>query len=773
MPRSNEKEKNSILLEKNVNVISAVNNQKLSPYLDIFRHYPENILLQNLGILTGFFRINNLGEESAYIVNFLSSVLKKDYYANPKRQIENSFDSALRKVNLALSEIAKEGNISWLGKIDGAVCVLEKNNLHFSVSGKAKVFLFRNQSLIEISRDMAQDEIAPNPLKTFVNVSSGRLEKEDKLIVCGDDVFKIFSQEEIKKGAKRFLREKFVQFLKTALINKLEIVGAVVIDIFEKEEKEPAAVEPHREINNAFSGKAFEGPQKTPETPSEVFRQQEEKSEYTDEKTGHIYIQEGSEEIKKKSLFGAYWLILGEKIADAYLWTKNKSKRRIILLFKSLSKAKNNLIASAKSTLAEKRRMRSENKERIEREKAIEKEKDITNKKAVADKEAEEKNKATEAKIISPEEIKTEIPVQPVYNEPFLARLAKRKEELARQEKMTPEEPPKEKFLSFKKIIPNFGKIKETYKSLTKKQKIYSAIIILLIFTVPFAFLKIQGALKLKQAPREAPQKTPDAREIFSQEKNIVFLDNLEKVADIQDPINLIALNEKIITASGEKITTRDTSGEMKEFSWPQNYGKPEFLAPMKDLNLALIYTDQNKIISFLSATSKFGENNISFPENSKISGTGTYLTYAYLLDSGNNQIYRYPRAQGGFGEKINWLKDNIDLSNACCLAIDENVYLINEGKVLKLFKGNNQNFSLEQTNISFIPSDIFTDSDIQNIYVLDKDNGRIIKFSKDGVLLGQYFNEDIKKSTGFTIDEKNNKAYLINSEGLFSFNLQ
>jgi hypothetical protein len=775
MPRINEKEKNLIFLEKSVDIISAVNNQKLSPYLDIFRHYPENILLQNLGILTGFFRINDLGEESAYIVNFLSSVLKKEYYANPKRQIESSFDSAIRKVNLALSEIAKQGNISWLGKIDGAVCVLEKNNLHFSVAGKAKVFLLRNQSLTEISKDMAQDEIEPNPLKTFVNVSSGRLEKEDKIIVCGEDVFDIFSQEEIKKGAKRFPREKFVQFLKTALFNKLDLVGTIVIDIFEKEEKAPAPIETALEVDNAFSRKAFERQQKIPETLKEVFSQPDENEniEYTDEKTGHIYIQEGEEEIKKASTFSTYWMLFGEKMSDFYLWAKTRMKRRTALMAKSISRATHNSITSLKSKLAERKRVRMENKEQLEREKEIEREKaSLASAKAMANRETQIL-KTDKYEPPPMKEAEPELPAPPIYNEPFLARLAKRKEELEKQEKNALEVPLKENFSSFKKIIPDFGKIKELYRSLGKKQKVYASVIILLILIVPLAFLKIQGAMKAKPLPQQAEVQTPSGREILAGEKNIIFLNDPENLSPIQDSKKLLFLNEKVIAASNSQIVTLDSSGSAKEFSWPQNYGGIIDAASMQDLNLAVIYTDQNKVISFLSATSQFAENNIAIPGDAKITTIGTYLTYAYLLDAQNNQIYRYPRATGGFGDKTSWLKDNINLSSACCMAIDENVYLINNDSVIKLFKGTNQNLNLEQTTNPFTPDGIFTDSNTQNIYILDKTYGRIIKFGKDGVLVGQYFHENIKKSTGLVVDEKNSKAYITTSDGLLSFSLQ
>ncbi|MDO8529344.1 MAG: hypothetical protein Q7S18_01615, partial [bacterium] len=369
MSRGTEKEKNIFLLEKEVSLISAVNNPKLGPYLDVFRHYPENIMLDPLGILSGFFRINSPSEESSYIVNFLSSILKKEYYINPKRAIENSFDSALRKINLALSEIAKEGNIDWVGKIDGAVCVLEKNNLYFSVCGNAKILLFRGEMLSEISKDVAADEAAPNPLKTFVNVSSGRLEEKDKIIICAPDVFEVFSESEIKKGALRLSPEKFTQFLKTGLINKLDIVGTIVIDIFrKKEELKKEVSEIQSEISNVFSRKAFEKKRPAIKGLPQILGRTENGNEYTDEKTGHIYIHEGKIGEPKESAVNLFWFSIKEKLSDVFYSAKNKIRRKLLLLGRSAVKAKSGIILKIKTDLEKRRQHKLEVEEAIEKE---------------------------------------------------------------------------------------------------------------------------------------------------------------------------------------------------------------------------------------------------------------------------------------------------------------------------------------------------------------------------------------------------------------------
>lgn len=785
MSKSAEKEKSFNMLEKEVNVISTINNPKLGPYLDIFRHYPENVLLQPLGILVGFFRINDFSEESAYIVNFLSSLLRKEYFANPKRSIENSFDGALRKVNLALSEIAKEGNINWLGRIDGVVCVLEKNNLHFGVCGNAKVILLRNQLATEISKDLSSEDLEPNPLKTFVNVSSGRLEKGDKILICGEDVFEIFTLNEIKKGAQRFDSEKFVQFLKTALVNKLDMVGTIVIDVFEKEIKKKELIkETESENINAFSRKTFEKKPQKIENLKEILKKEDE-SEYTDGKTGHIYIHEEKNEIKKESNFGIFLLLFKEKYSDFYFWLKNKTKRGVFQTGKSLSKMSKSLSQKIKEKMEERKRIGLEKKEELERKKAeiaLERAKEeskkpkdlfLTDEEPLIDnqKEIQEVTKEQkESAYVSSFEIEKES-----YDSPFLARLARRKAELEKEMGEEKKEFSKEKkyLSSFGKFIPDFGKIKNIFTSLEKKQKISILGIILAIIIVPFAFLKIQGVMKAKQAPKQTEQKAPTEREILSGEKNISFLGETENFSQFQGEKKIILVKEKIVAVGDGKITVKEDGSETKEVSWPESLGNIIQAAPMDDLNLALFYTDQGKLISFFLATSQIKENNISIPTNAKITGLGAYLTYAYLVDSENNQIYRYPRAEGGFGEKINWLKDSINLKDACCLAIDENIYLANGNEIMKIFKGNKQDLTLEPTKNFFTLNEIFTNNNTANLYVLDKEWGRIIKYSKDGNLIAQYSHESIKNSTDFVVDEKNNKAYVANNQGLFSVSIK
>lgn len=341
--RENTKEAN-----KNVRQILAVNNNSLRPYVEIFEHHPENIVTQPLGSLVGFFEVREYSQDSAYIVNFLSSVLKKEYYANPKRSVTDSLDSALHKLNLALSEIAKHGNVRWLGVLDGAVCVLEKNSLHFGVTGKAKVLLLRGQTTTDISQDLASEEAAGNPLKTFIHVSSGRLEIDDKVLIVSTEILDLFPNDQLKKNALRMDNEKFVQFLRTALSNELELAAAVIIDIEKALTNNPSPrrtnkINPAKPLKvseqvapNAFSEQAFKH-KSGAETIAEALAQNQELQNGASlgQKSAHIYVQQEEVLTRKHQLYQEL-LIWQEKMLDlqhnlsrAIRRTLRKSRRRI------------------------------------------------------------------------------------------------------------------------------------------------------------------------------------------------------------------------------------------------------------------------------------------------------------------------------------------------------------------------------------------------------------------------------------------------------------
>lgn len=714
--------------------IFVCNNKKLRPFIEVFIHEPENIAQQNLGTLLGVFEVNDISEDSSYIANYLISVIKKEYSSHPKRGSDESFEAALHKANLALSKLAEHGNIKWIGKLNALIAVIEKNNLYLSQSGASSAFLLRSRSLTDISSGLASDETNPHPLKTFINISSGRLESNDKLIITTNGIFNIFSLEEIKKSALRFSGEKFIQFLKTALGNELEKAAVLVVDIEEKYKIVQAAGNDKEHKVNAFSSTAFSR-NTTSAGTSEKINNETDKSpapvvipaEDSKEKNGHIYIK-GSESILPKNTW----------IADFFSITKEKLSllgEKILTLIKKLFKfliRKVRTISLPRPNFSVFRNKKSE---------------------PISTETIPAPEAPTIAVVKNNDTKKTEIVT--LISESIANKVAAIFKNAVTAINSF-----------FRKFFPNFPLIKNIIAKMDYQRRLYAALIVIAIGAVPFFALKFQNYIQQKNATvgTGMPVAIP-----LDQDRNVVRLDTLNNAYSGENILSIVNLNGKIFGIAQTQIVDLQSQ---EAFSLPGSFGKIKLASGMDDLNLIFLMNQENAVLAWSPTSKKFQNNTLLIPNNSKVTAIGTYLTYLYILDATNNQIYRYPRASSGFGDKTDWLKDNVNLSRATGMALNENIFVANGDNILKLFKGKKQDFNPESSATPITPNKIYAKNGSQNIYILDKQNSRIIKLDLSGNIASQYYNYQIADAEDFTINEMGNTVYIATSNSIKSFNI-
>jgi hypothetical protein len=855
------KQKNTFKeLEKKITPVFVMNNSTLKPYAKLFEYYPENIYQKPLGSLVGFFEVKEYSEDSAYIVNFLTSVLKKEYYINPKRPVSESFDSALQKVNIALSEIVKHGNINWLGNLDGAICVMEKNNIHFSVTGKSHIFIKRKEQFSDISEGLAPESSNPHPLKTFVDVSSGHLENGDKILIFSDDIFQVLPVLQLKKSAMRFDQDKFIQFIKTALSNELEMTSMIIVDaqIANEEKNDGLSVitdednSSQNEVSefNAFSQETYSQKKKLKKV--EIIEEEIKNKEYTDKKTGHIYVQGEENQQIKETQASLVMVMAKEKIADLTFQTKNEIRKKFISVKKRIAKLQetrrlkkietdkikkeedemlsyNKSIAQAEKEAAILEELEKEKQEKIaiekeaaaiilnenKQENIVEKQtptektislsekirlakQELLNEKGSAVKESEEElsshslslqekiNKARkevtdrfDSAIKSREEkkgqkeafvLKDQTPDENTLNTSLFFISKNYKSLLSKLE----EGDYKNKILIFiKKISSKTKFLLSKISRYSTKQKSIIALVCFLIISIPIFFLTSKATPKPQPKVETTPQ-VPTLQESLSGEKNIILNPAIEKNSLASDTVSILTYENIPYAITKQKIITTK-NGMAKEYPIPTEYGQAVYSSFMNDLSLILILTDQKKIISFSPVSQQFKDNLINLPADSNPKFMATYLTYLYIPDYTANQIYRFPRADGGFGEKINWLKTEEKLPNIYSMAIDDSVYFTDTSgaSVSKFFKGTKQDISFENSKTPISFDLVYTSTESSFIYILDKKNYRIIQYNKTGEIIRQYFlGQDSKNISSFTIDSHDQKAYITSEKDLISVSL-
>lgn len=715
MPRK-KPDKKLTYLDPIFSEVLVCKNKSLRPQIEIMIQEPENVSQEGLGTILGIFEITDDSEDSSYIVNYLISVIKKEYLSKPKRGPIESLEAALNKANLALSKLAEHENINWIGKFNAICAVFERGNFYFSKAGETAVLLLRSHALTDISRDMTPADTA-NPLKTFIDIVSGRLEEGDKIVLTTDEIFNIFSPEEIKRSALKFSPEEFMQFLQTALINELDRAVVLVADVRQKEIQEIAYIPPKTEIN-AFSQSAFEREphpetiqrEKETEELKKLLRQED--GGFIDKKTGHIYIKEDSYQYQEQSTIGGFFSSFHGKVVIATRYIKPSGLLSILKL--PFRKWK------------------------------------------------EYRNSGKEAGL---EVIKPEPNVQQETTESF--------------------SPPKQKWEFLEKIggvvlfllkkIKNlffflisasakaltwfFSKIKHLWLQMNRQQKIYTVIILLAIFAISYIFLTSKKPAEIaREAIQESVPATPNYDELRGDAKEIA---NLAEVYSSTEGgiLHATIVKDRVIIVKSKGVVDAQSQ---EAFPLPDNFQSPKLITKMDDLRLIFLLNSENKLTSFSPVSKKFQDNTLTIPDGAEIKNLGTYLTYLYAVDGKNNQIYRYPRAVGGFGDKADWLKDSADLSGTSSMAISENLYTTNKKEIQKFFRGKKQDFSIKNpAGKTIIPDEIYTIGGNDNLFVLDKTNMLVLKLDKDGNILAKFFSPEIKNATSFAISEQENKAIL------------
>ena len=166
---------------------------------DIFMYEPGNIEEASLGSLYMVAELTS-NEDSLHLISLISSLIKREYYLLPHRGPVESLEEALKKANQALSEIANQGNLAWLGKIHFICAALNKEkDLFLTQTGCAQAWLCREGQLINITQKMVPPTTKAHPAKTFQSVVSGTVGPTDKIIFGTPAIFDFFSLPGLKQ----------------------------------------------------------------------------------------------------------------------------------------------------------------------------------------------------------------------------------------------------------------------------------------------------------------------------------------------------------------------------------------------------------------------------------------------------------------------------------------------------------------------------------------------------------------------------------------------
>ncbi len=197
----------------------------------------------------------------------------------------------------------------------------------------------------------------------------------------------------------------------------------------------------------------------------------------------------------------------------------------------------------------------------------------------------------------------------------------------------------------------------------------------------------------------------------------------------------------------------------------------------LEGASLATIYSDRAYILTdkgILEIETESKKTNLVIEKDEewgKIVGLGAYGSNLYLV-SKEGMIWRYPSSESGFGAKQEWFGSGVspDLSAVISMGIDGSIWLLKEdGKVLKFTQGAPDAFGYSGLDKDLEkPQALYNDDEIENLYLLDRGNTRILVLAKSGEYRGQYLWPGMNQANDLVVSEAEKKILLLVNDKVY-----
>lgn len=267
------------------------------------------------------------------------------------------------------------------------------------------------------------------------------------------------------------------------------------------------------------------------------------------------------------------------------------------------------------------------------------------------------------------------------------------------------------------------------------------------------------------------------ARDSFSQAQQILLNGKDKLPKNSKEEKQVLDLLAKVNNALNATSGVTNSQASLVDTSI-----SPMLLAETK--NSGLYFTEDDSHIYGLTSDQVYslnldGSNKKTLIKNSgdwqKAGGLSTYFGNIYVLDSKQSQILKYVQTDSSFSKTNYFSSASPDLSKAVSMAIDSSIYVLSsDGTVAKYTKGNAENFSLTGIDKPLVnPTGIFTNAGVDNIYILDNGNSRVVVFDKTGNYKAQYQAGVIKSAKDFEVLEKDKKIYVLSGGKVYEIALK
>lgn len=283
------------------------------------------------------------------------------------------------------------------------------------------------------------------------------------------------------------------------------------------------------------------------------------------------------------------------------------------------------------------------------------------------------------------------------------------------------------------------------------------------------------------------------AKQKYDEGQNLKDLNSGLAQSDFKDAKNIIEQNQSKFPAGskdGKQLsdllaqvnsqlkTTGGQTTSAKEVASTQS----KLLSVELDNSSASYFTQNDQFVYFLdgSGAQQVDKGNDKKTQILKKSwktdgGVGTFGSNVYVLDRSDGIHKLVPTSGGAYADNDYFSSNTPDLSNSVDMAIDGSIYVLNkDGSIDKYTKGAPDTFSVSGLDTPLKgAARIYTNSNFDNIYVLDNGNSRIVVLDKAGKFVTSYSAPQIKAAKDLDVDETGKKIFILSSGKVYQIDIK
>lgn len=149
------------------------------------------------------------------------------------------------------------------------------------------------------------------------------------------------------------------------------------------------------------------------------------------------------------------------------------------------------------------------------------------------------------------------------------------------------------------------------------------------------------------------------------------------------------------------------------------------------------------------------------------------YSGNIYILDK-DLIVLKYVPAGSGYAQSKYFPDKKPSIAEPVDFAIDSAVWILGkDGSIYKFVRGTREEFTIKGLPSPVDSrSKIYTTIDMDNLFILDTNNSRIIKITKDGQFISQFASDALSKASAFEIIDNEQKAIFLSGNKIYSISL-